>query len=145
MISTIITISKILDKEDIDYFISGGTSLFLRKLIDNTRDIDFIIKEKDKNKIEKLFKKELLFTKNNNFITFNKDGFKIEFTLITEEDNISLRVIENKKYEIITKNKYDIKIIPLKELFVIYKRIYLKSKKKKYIERIKLLEKINNN
>jgi hypothetical protein len=142
MITTIIEILEIINKENIDYFISGGTSLYLRKIIDNTKDIDIMVKKEDKNKIKTLFKNELLFTEKKNSITFYKNGFEIEFTLITIDDLTSFNVLKNKTYDVIKKNKYEIKIVPLKELLSMYRYIYLKLGKEKHLERIKLLEKI---
>ncbi len=142
MISTIIQVKRILEKENIDYFITGGSSLFLRKIITDTRDIDFVIKEENKIKIKALFKNELLFIEKKKYICFDKNGFEIEFTLSGKEDKISSQILENKKYELIQKNKETLKIISLKELLSIYRFIYLKEGMEKHLERIKLLDKI---
>jgi len=39
MKNTILLISKILEDNKISYMITGGTSLFLRKVINSTKDI----------------------------------------------------------------------------------------------------------
>ncbi len=141
MIETIFEISKKLEENNIDYFLTCGTSLFLRKIIKKTKDIDFCIKEEDKKKIKKIFGKELIFTIKKKAITFDKNGYEIEFLLINEKnDPISFKIFEKKDYEIIKRNKKEIKIISIKDLISMYRFVYLRDGKEKYLERIKLLE-----
>jgi len=143
MLNTIIEISKKLEENNIDYFLTGGTSLFLRKIVKETNDIDFSIKEKDVKKVKELFKNENVLMSNKKAISFYKDGFEVELLITSEKtDLLSNKILENKLYEEIKIKGEEIKLISLKDLLSMYRFIYLRDGKEKHLERIKFLEKL---
>ncbi len=143
MITTIIEITKKLEENNINYFLSGGSSLFLRKIIKNTKDIDISIKEEDLKKAKEAFKNEKVLMSNKKAITFYKDGFEIELLLTSEKtDKLSNDILEKKLFDKIKIKNEEINLISLKNLLSMYRFVYLRDGKEKHFERIKLLEKI---
>jgi phosphorylcholine metabolism protein LicD len=51
----IIKIVKELDKNNIDYFITGGNVLFLKGIIKETKDIDFFVNYKDLKRLKEIY------------------------------------------------------------------------------------------
>lgn len=145
MLDTILEISKTLEENNIDYFLTGGTSLFLRKKIKTTNDIDFCIKKEDLKKAKEIFKKERVLMANKKAITFYKNGFEIELLLISEDkDKIGNDILKNKNYEKIKIKNKEINVISLKQLISMYRYIYLRDGKEKHLKRINLIEKLIN-
>lgn len=143
MLKTIIEVTNKLEENNIDYFLTGGTSLFLRKIIKETKDIDISIKEKNVTKVKEIFKDEKVFISNKKIITFYKDGFEVELLITSEKSNFSANnILENKLYEKIKIQGKEINLISLKDLLSMYRFVYLRDGKEKHLERIKLLEKL---
>ena len=97
LVSILKIVKKRLDKADIEYMVSGGMAVSFWGFPRTTHDIDIVIeaREKDKNKILKLFEKDFYispeaveeaikerFTFN---IIDNKSGLKIDFWLIKRD------------------------------------------------------------
>jgi hypothetical protein len=143
MIQTILKITKKLEENNIDYFLTGGTSLFIRNIIKNTKDIDISIKDEDFKKTKLLFKDEILFKFNKTRITFYKNNFEIELLLSNKEkDSIADEIFKNNRFETIKIKKQNINLIPLKDLLSMYRFVYLRDGKEKHLERIKIIEKL---
>lgn len=54
---------KELNRYKIDYYITGGSVLYFRKIITETKDIDFIVYFKDFKKLKKIYDKQICLSK----------------------------------------------------------------------------------
>lgn len=149
MIETIIKICKVLDKNKIDYFISGGSSLFLRNLITSTKDIDITVFFKDLKKIKFLFLGNKIILEEKYRLVFDIDGCEIEFMGVPKaKDPISFEVLKNKSkmVDVLIVNDRKLNLIKIEQLLKLYKLVYNRDgcKIQKHKKRIEFLEKIIN-
>ncbi len=140
MLNTIIDICEQLEDNNVEYFLIGGTSLFIRKLIETTKDIDLAIKKENLKKIQEIFnEKNIKITEKS--ISFYHNGYEVELIIVDEKaDPILNKVFKEKKYEYININNKSLKIISLKDLLKMYKAIYKKNKNVKYLKKINYLK-----
>jgi hypothetical protein len=98
LVSLLKIVKKRLDKADIEYMVSGGVAVSFWGFPRTTHDIDIVIeaKEKDKDKIIKLFEKDFYISDEaveeaiKNRFTFNiidnESGTKIDFWLVKKDE-----------------------------------------------------------
>ena len=143
----------ILNKEKINYFVFGSSSLKIRELKRTANDIDIFIFYKDLKKIDNILS-------NNKEITFNSKNYKSDvggrFDLqlfgteidimafkSNSEDKLALSVLKDPKLrETIIYKKKKVILVKLGMLLKMYRYIYLLRGEKKYLKRIGFLEKL---
>lgn len=140
MIEEIINICKRLEENNIEYFLTGGCSLFVRGIVDTTKDIDLSIKESDLDKIKSLFKEKNIET-TEHAIVFYENNYEVELLITNKEkDVIAHKILDEKKYDFIKIKNINLKLIPLKELQEMYEMVYKRDGKEKHLKRINFLK-----
>jgi predicted nucleotidyltransferase len=145
MKNSILLISKILEENKIPYFITAGTSLFLRKIIDSTKDIDISVLITNPKTLKKIFGRYTpKITKYSVKLIVN--GYEVELLLTNKQKDIfGFKVFENGNFDYIYIHNHKLKIIKLKDLLSFYRIIYLRDGKDKHLKRIILLNKACRN
>ena len=73
---TVIEIVKELNRHKIDYFITRGTVLYFKKIINETKDLDFIVNYKDFKKLKKIYDPKInVSKKGKNYLDLNLNNF----------------------------------------------------------------------
>jgi len=141
--STVIEIVKELNRHKIDYFITGGTVLFLKGIIKETKDIDFFVNYKDLKKLKEIYKYYITVSekKEKNYLNIKVSEIEIEFIGVNSiHDKKSYAYLKNKDYEIIKLQNQKINVSSLLSLIECYKFAYKKFKKEKHLKRIELIK-----
>jgi len=143
----------ILNKEKINYFVFGSSSLKIRELIKIIKDIDIVISYKNLKQLDKAISKskDITFnTKDYNYkigglLSFNVFGTEIEVMAFksNSEDKLALSVLKDSKLrETIIYKKKKVILVKLGMLLKMYRYIYLLRGEKKHLKRIGFLEKL---
>jgi len=79
----------------------------------------------------------------NKSIELSVNGYEVELLLTNKKEHIiGFKPFEKESFDFIYIHNHKLKIIKLKALLSFYKLIYLKEGKKKYLDRIKLINNI---
>lgn len=144
----ILKIVKELDKNQIDYFITGGTVLLLKGIIKETKDLDFFVNYKDFKKLREIFNPYLVVDKDQNqkeknYLNLKISGIDVEFIGVSSTfDRNNHQFLKNKDYETIKIQAQNINISSLINLIECYKSAYKRHKKEKHLKRIEIIKTI---
>lgn len=139
----ILKIVKELDKNQIDYFITGGTALLLKGIIKETKDVDFFVNYKDFTKLKKIFAEYIVPSekKEKNYLNLIISETDVEFVGISSIYNKeSYLFLKNKDYDTIKIQNHKVNISSLLALLECYKFAYNKYKKEKHLKKIELIK-----
>jgi len=140
---TVIEIVKELNNQKMDYFTTGGTTLYLRGLIEDTQDVDLFVNFKDLKKLKETYSKYVIPSehKTGNYFNIRIEGREIEFIGVNSTwDKQSYIQLKNKDYDTILVNKKEINVSTLKNLITSYEFAYKAFKKEKHLKRIELIK-----
>ena len=140
--STVIEMVKELNRHKIDYYITGGSVLYFRKIITETKDIDFIVYFKDFKKLKKIYDKQIcLSKKGKNYLNLKRNNLDIEFIGVDNSfDKQAYVLLKNKDYGDTILGNTNVNISTLENLLTCYDFAYKLYNKDKYLERIKLIK-----
>jgi ribosomal protein RSM22 (predicted rRNA methylase) len=140
--SAVIEIVKELNRHKIDYFITGGTVLYFKKIITETKDLDFIVNYKDFKKLKKIYDPKInVSKKGKNYLDLNLNNIEIEFIGVDNSfDKQSYVLLKNKDYGDTILGNTNVNISTLENLLTCYDFAYKLYNKDKYLERIKLIK-----
>ncbi|MFA5746195.1 MAG: hypothetical protein WCX82_00315 [archaeon] len=141
--SILVAVVKELNKQNIGYYATGGTALYLRGIIDDTQDVDLFVNFKDLKKLREIYSKFIIPSEHKvkNYLNLRIEGREIEFIGVNSTwDKQSYVQLKNRDYDIIKLNKTHVNISTLKNLITCYEFAYNQFGKEKHLMRIELIK-----